>query len=130
MDNSTAPYSQMFRGKRLLIVEDGYFLADEARQKLQELGAIIVGPVDDIEHAAELIEESDADAVILDLHLAPERAFYLVERLERQRLPYVFALAREPPGATADFAGFVLCEKSAAMEHIAKALFNNRKSDI
>ncbi|KAA1180110.1 response regulator [Rhizobium tropici] len=130
MDNLTAPYSQMFRGKRLLIVEDSYFLADEARQKLQELGAIIVGPVDDIEHAVELIEVGAADVAILDLHLVTERAFSLVERLEKQRLRYVFALGHEPAGAMADFTGFVLCKKSVAMEHIAKALFGNGKRDI
>ncbi|NLS16569.1 response regulator [Rhizobium sp. P40RR-XXII] len=130
MDNSTGPYSQMFRGKRLLIVEDSYFLADDARQKLQELGAIIVGPVDDIEHAVDLIETGDADAAILDLHLVTEPAFSLVEQLERRRLPYVFALGREPSGAIADFAGFVLCGRSVAMEHIAKALFGNRNQDL
>ncbi|AYG69194.1 MULTISPECIES: response regulator [unclassified Rhizobium] len=129
MDDSTAPYSQMFWGKRLLIVEDSYFLADEARQKLLELGATIVGPVDDMD-AVELIEAGGADAAILDLHLATGRAFSLVERLERQGLPYVFALVREPSGAMADFTGFVLCEKSVAMEQIAKALFGNRKRDI
>lgn len=130
MDNSAARHSQTFTGKRLLIVEDSYFLADEARQKLQELGATIVGPVDDIEHAAELIEAGDADAAILDLHLAADRAFSLAEQLERQKLPYVFALGRESSGAMADFSGFILCENTDALNHIARALFGGRKREI
>ncbi|WP_412066741.1 response regulator [Rhizobium sp. SYY.PMSO] len=130
MVNSTTPHSSMLSGKRLLIVEDGYFLTDEVRKKLHMLGAIVVGPVSDVEHAAELAEADEADAAILDLHLATECAFPLVERLETLKLPYLFAIGREPRGVTTGFAGFVLCEKPAAIEHIAEALFGVRKRDI
>lgn len=130
MRNSTNPFSRMLSGKRLLIVEDGYFLADEVRRKLQILGATVIGPVSDIEHAVDLVEADEADAAILDLHLAAERAFALVERLEKRKFPYIFAIGREHQGVATGFSGFVLCERPAAIEHIAEALFGGRKRDI
>ncbi|TXI00338.1 MAG: response regulator transcription factor [Rhizobium sp.] len=123
-------YSQKLSGKRLLIVEDGYFLTDETRRKLQRLGAVILGPVGDTDHAAGLVEAGEADAVILDLHLPVRHALRLVEQLEKRDLPYIFAIDREIALTTSGFSGFVLCEKSAAIEHIAEALFAERKRDI
>lgn len=130
MNDSEAPYSQMLLGKRLLIVEDECFLAEEAHQKLRKLGATVIGPIGDIEHAADLIETDEADAVILDIYLDPKLAFPLVERLESLKLPYVFAIRQDPSVTTAGFTGFVLCEESSEIEHIAKALFGRSKQDI
>ncbi|GES48769.1 hypothetical protein Rhsp01_13880 [Rhizobium sp. NBRC 114257] len=123
MDGLAPLYSQLFSGKRLLVAESGYFLTDEVRQKLCELGAIIVSPVHDLEHASDLIEANDLDAAILDLNLEAEQVFPLVERLDRQKIPYLFALGGDPIDADMNFAGFVLSERRAALDHIAKALF-------
>ncbi|MEZ2224051.1 response regulator [Rhizobium sp. RCC_161_2] len=124
MNDSTATYSQMFSGKRLLIVEDEYLLAEEPRRRLRELGCVLIGPTGDIKRALELI--GDADAAILDIQFDPEAVFPVVEALERLGLPYVFATGDIPP---AKFTGFVLCDKAVEIEHIAKALFGGRKLD-
>jgi CheY-like chemotaxis protein len=129
MNDSTVAYSQMFLDKRLLIVEDEHFLAEEARRKLRELGAILIGPIGDIGHALELIEGKEVDAAILDVHLDAPLVFPVVETLERLKLPYVFAVSHGPPSVPAGFTGFILCEKAAEIEHIAKALFGSRKRD-
>ena len=130
MDNTTAPYSEMFAGKRLLVVGGGYFLTDEVRQKLRALGAIIVGPVADLEYVADLIDRKGADAAILDLDLAADRVFPLVEGLEVKNIPYIFALGQEPIVPSRRFTGFVLGKKAVAIEHIAKGLFNMWKKDV
>ncbi|MGV2186584.1 response regulator [Rhizobium rhizogenes] len=127
MNSPPAPYSQMFSGKRLLIVEDEYFLAEETRQTMRELGAVLVDPDARIENALELIEDEKVDAVILDIHLDSEVAFPVMTTLDARRLPYVFAINHAP---TADFSGFVLCNKAIEIEYIAKALFGERKQDI
>lgn len=127
MNDSTVTYSQMFSNKRLLIVEDEYFLAEETGRKLRELGALLIGPVSDIPRALDLIETRQVDAAILDLQLDANLAFPVAETLDRQELPYVFAVGHSPP---AGFTGFVLCEKAADIEHIAKALFGARRRDI
>lgn len=130
MNDATMTYRQMFSGKRLLIVEDGYFLSEEARQKLQELGATLLGPVSTAEDALELIKGKNVDAVILDLHLDAGFVFPIVETLQRLKLPYLFAIGHEPPIVPAGFTGFILCDKAAEIEHIGKALFGRRKRDL
>ncbi|MBB4568832.1 response regulator [Rhizobium leucaenae] len=110
-----------------MIVEDGYFLSEKTSQKLRELGAILIGPVRKAEEALELIKSKKVDAVILDLRLNARLAFSMAETLERLKLPYIFAKGDGPPLVPAGFPGFILCEKAAEIEHIAKALFGRRK---
>jgi len=59
-----------YKDKRILVVEDAYFLSDEVRQKLVSLGALVVGPVATVTDAMDLIDGSEIDAAILDVHLA------------------------------------------------------------
>lgn len=129
MEPPSVAYSHMLSGKRLLIVESGYFLCEETRRKLLELRAVIVGPVADVDRAMDVIEAGDADAAILDLNLAADLAFPLVEALEQRRLGCVFAIAEKPISAGSSFAGFVLCERGDNIEEIAKALFSPRNTD-
>ena len=124
MESSAVGYRRMFSGKRLLIVESSMFLSDQARQALQKLGTIIVGPTDDLNAAAELIEGYELDAAILDISIAAAEIFPLVEQLDTKSLPYVFALA-DMPSMTTSFAGFVLCDSATSIDEIAKALFGS-----
>lgn len=124
MESSTVADRRMFSGKRLLIVENSLFLSDEARRALQKLGTIIVGPTDDLDAAADMIEGGEVDAAILDINIAAAEVFPLVERLDAKSLPYVFALA-DMPSMTTSFAGFVLCDRVASIDDIAKALFGS-----
>ncbi|MDK4742329.1 response regulator (plasmid) [Rhizobium sp. CB3060] len=130
MSDSAVTYSQMFSGKRLLIVEDEYFLSEKARGKLRELGIFLIGPVGKAEDALELIEGKKADAVILDLHLDAGFVFPIVETLQRLKLPYIFAIGHHPPIVRTRFTGFILCEKAVEIEHIAKALFGRQKRKL
>lgn len=66
---------------------------------------------------------NDMDAAILDLNLEAEQVFPMVERLDRQKIPHLFALSGDPIDADMNFAGFVLSERPAALDHIGKALF-------
>lgn len=128
MSDSTITYSPMFSDKRVLIVEDEDFLADETRRKFRELGAILIGPISDIRNALELIEAENVDAAILDLHLGAESVLPVVETLEKLKLPYLFAIGRlsvVPVG----FTGFTFCEKAIEIEYIARALFGRPNGD-
>jgi DNA-binding NtrC family response regulator len=130
MNDSTITYSPMFSDKRLLIVEDEDFLADETRQKLRELGATLIGPIRDVGNALALIENETVDAAILDLHLGGDLVLPVVETLERLNLPYLFAIGHGMPVVPVGFTGFVLCEKATEIEYIAKALFGSPKWDV
>ncbi|QYA16412.1 response regulator [Rhizobium sp. AB2/73] len=127
MNDPTPAYSKMFSGKRLLIVEDDYFLTERTSRKLCSLGAILIGPMTDVPHALDLIEGDRVDAAIIDIRLDPDLAYAMAEALEEVGLPYVFAIADNPPP---QFSGFVLREKVDDIEHIATALFGARRLDV
>ncbi|MGE7369057.1 response regulator [Neorhizobium sp. NPDC001467] len=121
MDNSI--YLSLFAGKHILIVEDEYFLADETRQKLEQLGAIVVGPAANVQDALDLIASSKIDGAILDVHLGDEFVFPVAEELEQADVPFVFATGYDPEVIPARFAGFALSGKPTELGKIAVALF-------
>jgi CheY-like chemotaxis protein len=120
----------LFVGKKVLIVEDEYFLADETRRKLEDIGAVVVGPVGTVKAALELLETEQIDAAILDIHLIDEHVFPVAEELERRDIPFVFATGYDPSILPAKFTGFALCEKPTELGDIAEALFGTCPSDL
>jgi CheY-like chemotaxis protein len=123
-------YLSLFIGKKVLIVEDEYFLADETRRKLEDIGAVVVGPVGTVKGALELLETEKIDAAILDIHLIDELVFPVAEALDRRNIPFVFATGYDPSILPAKFTGFALCEKPAELGDIAEALFGTGPSDL
>lgn len=122
-----ASYSQMFAGRRILIFEDEYLLADETRYRLEQLGAIVVGPTGQIDVALQLIDNEHVDAAILDIHLEGELVFPVAERLVTLDIEFVFASGYDASVLPDKFKGFVLNEKPIDLENIARALFGPKR---
>ncbi|WP_117192045.1 response regulator [Rhizobium terrae] len=118
----------LFAGKRILVVEDEYFIADEVRQKLDHLQAVVVGPASSVEEGLVLIEQEKIDAAILDVHLGDEFVFPVAEKLDQLDIPFVFATGYDPAFISEEFSGFAFCEKPTELEKIAKALFASSTS--
>ncbi|PDT20973.1 response regulator [Rhizobium hidalgonense] len=114
---------ELFSGKRILIVEDEYFLADETRRKLEDLGAIVVGPTANVRHALDLINQEPIDAAILDICLGDELVFAVADELEARDINFVFATGYDLSDIPVRYRGFALCEKPTELEMIAVALF-------
>ena len=119
-----------FKDKRILVVEDEYFLADEVRQKLTGLGAVVVGPVATVTDAMDLIDCSDIDAAILDVHLGDEFVFPVADRLDELDIPFVFATGYDPAFIPVAYGGFALCEKPTELAKIAQALWGGAYSQL
>lgn len=121
LENST--YLRLFEGKRILIVEDEYFLADDTRRKLEKLGAVVAGPTGSVRDALDLMNAFPIDGAILDVHLGDGFVFHVAEELERRDIPFVFATSYDPSIIPVKFTGFALCEKPTELGKIAAALF-------
>ncbi|OWV72780.1 transcriptional regulator [Rhizobium sp. R634] len=116
-------YTKLFFGKRILIVEDEYFLADETRRKLEEFGATVIGPAANVGRALDLIEREHIDAAILDVYLGDELVFAVSDELEDRKINFVFATGYDPSHIPTKYKGFALCEKPTELATIALALF-------
>ena len=78
-------------GRRVLVVEDEWFIADEIRAALERCGAGIVGPAPDVERARELAQAGGFDCAVLDINLHGEKVFAFARELKDQGRPIVFA---------------------------------------
>ena len=78
-------------GRRILVVEDDYFLAEDLRQELTSRGAVVMGPVADVTAAFDLlVTEEPPQAAVLDVRLGEELVYPLAEFLERRGTRFVF----------------------------------------
>lgn len=79
------------RGRRVLVVEDEYYLADDLSRALAEAGAQVLGPVGALADAEAALEAGAFDCAILDMNLRGEMAFPIADRLESAGIPFVIA---------------------------------------
>ena len=74
----------MLAGKRVLVVEDEYYIADDIRRMLSAAGAAVVGPCASLSKAEAAVDEGDFDCAVVDLNLGGESAVPIAERLARE----------------------------------------------
>jgi DNA-binding NtrC family response regulator len=68
-------------GRRVLVVEDDWFLADITSQSLEDAGATVIGPASDIPTALALLDDTSVDLAVLDFDLKGKPALPLIEEL-------------------------------------------------
>jgi CheY-like chemotaxis protein len=81
-------------GRRILLVEDEFMIADTMEEWLRRASAEVIGPVPSVKQALELIErEAEAlDGAVLDVNLGRgETAYPIADRLNELGVPYLFA---------------------------------------
>lgn len=88
---------QNLRGRRILVVEDEYLIADDLRTALEEAGAEVLGPVPSVEDAEVLIaSELAIDGALLDVNVRGQQIFVVADRLAELGVPFVFATGYDP----------------------------------
>ncbi len=78
-------------GKRILVVEDDYLLAEEMCQNLRKQGAVVLGPAPTPFYAMHLLGRRGVDGAVLDVKLHGATVFGLADELTRRGTPIVFA---------------------------------------
>lgn len=90
--------------RRILVVEDEYFIADDIARALRNAGACVVGPVATVEEAAALLEREAIDAALLDINLRGETILPLVEALAERGIRFAFATGYDEDALPSRFA--------------------------
>ena len=74
--------------KRILIVEDEYFIAEDLAHGLRRRGALVLGPVATIDDAMEIINEGGPlDGAVLDVNLGGRMSFAIADVLRKKACP-------------------------------------------
>jgi CheY-like chemotaxis protein len=91
--------------RRVLIVEDDYFIANELAHCYAAQGVNVAGPAPDATTALRLLEEDpNIDLAIVDIMLRDGLAYDLADELRRRACPFVFATGMETQSIPERFA--------------------------
>ena len=111
MANSTTTPMRL-SGRRVLVVEDDYFIAQETRSMLEQNGAEVLGPAASVDDALAIIAStSTIDAAVLDINVRDVMVFPVADALRERGVPFLFATGYEKATIPDRFAGAQHCEK-------------------
>lgn len=92
----SAEVAHPLEGRRVLVVEDQYLVADEMRRMIMAMGGEVLGPVSRSAAATAILAKSTIDCAILDINLGEDDAYPVAAELMRRRVPFLFATGCEP----------------------------------
>src|SRR5215831_6049262 len=99
------------QGKRILLIEDEPLVAMDVESTLTAAGCKVVGPAATLERAKLLIEESNCDAVLLDVNLVGQPVEELATLLTRNNCPFAFVTGYGREALPSGFRGAVVLGK-------------------
>lgn len=110
-------------GRRVLVIEDEYFLADDIMRALTALGARVVGPYGDLDEARAVVDRDVAiDAAIVDINLRNEMVFPLARVLRSRKVPLVFTTGYDKSSIAPEFEDVQLWGKPLDLKAMAREL--------
>jgi len=109
-------------GRRILVVEDEYWVAADLRRALEARQAIVVGPTGSLERGNQLVSEQPLDAAVLDINLRGAPSYPIAQALRQRAVPYVFLTGYEGWSLPAEEQGAPLLTKPCPTERVCKAL--------
>lgn len=109
-------------GRRILVVEDDYYLATDSARALQGAGAEVLGPCSTEEDAREELAEQRPDAVLLDINLGPGPTFKLAETLKHGGIPFVFVTGYDQKVIPAEFHNVERLEKPIQLRRVVSVV--------
>lgn len=114
----------MLAGRRVLLIEDDYFIVEDMVLQLEAGGVEVIGPVASVNAALDLIDQTKCiDGAVLDVNLNDVLSWPLADVLLQRGIPFVFATGYDEAVIPASYAHIVLFEKPVNVEKIGRALF-------
>lgn len=110
-------------GKKILVVEDDYYLASDTAAALRASGAVVLGPSPTTEDAIHVLESDHPTLVVLDLNLGgggPK--FEIAGRLVKRGISFVFLTGYDSDVIPDEFAHITRLQKPIALREIVEAV--------
>lgn len=108
--------------RRILVVEDIYFLAADVAAALSRAGARVVGPAPTCARALSLIEATPLDGAVLNICLKDGDCYPAADALQRRGTPFIFVTGFDLAALPARFAWVPLRRKPTSGEAVVDAL--------
>jgi len=80
-------------GLRVLVVEDDYFVAQVLVDLLEDVGAVVIGPIGWVDEALALIADGTDrfDGAVLDVNLHGSKSYPIADALTARSIKFIFA---------------------------------------
>ena len=115
--------SVALKGAPILVVEDDAFQGLDLALSLEEAGAIVIGPVSDVNDAILVAREGNCLAAIMDFRLGTRDAIELGEELHRHHTPFIIHTAYDCAGRLpAQWHGCKLISKPADIPGLIRTI--------
>lgn len=119
----TSSAAESLRNRRVLVVEDEFYIADDMALALRKLGAEVVGPVPTKDKALALLASGDTiDAAVLDINLKGQTVYPVADALAERGVPFVFATGYDQAAVPAEYQAVPRWEKPFNPQDLARAL--------
>ena len=100
--------ASILHGVRVLVVEDGWQVADALKVSLEQMGMVVSGPVETAAEARHLAGERNLDLAVVDVNLKGEMAYALMDWLHERGTPVIVISGYEDlPGSVQRFAAIL-----------------------
>ena len=109
-------------GRRVLVVEDEYYIASDTARALQGAGAEILGPCASEDAARTQLEGQRPDAALVDINLGRGPSFKLAEILLERQIPFVFVTGYDQEVIPEKFAGVERLQKPVQLRQMVDAV--------
>ena len=117
------PPGQLLAGRKVLVVEDEYLIADDLAAMLHEAGAEVIGPAASLPQAVRLTEQQQRlDAAVLDINLRGVEVYPLATELRALGVPIIFLTGYGESNIPDEFSHYGRCEKPMGTPHVIKEL--------
>ena len=117
-------------GRTVLIVEDDFLVGSDLRAFLEEAGAAVLGPIDDIERARDVARGQAIDGAVLDVRMWDGTAAPVAVELTARHLPFIVVSGYDPqdiPPAMRNAAYLAKPIRRLELVNVAAAMFKQTR---
>jgi CheY-like chemotaxis protein len=111
-----------FEGLRILVVEDESIVSFLLEDMLTDIGCEVLGPAAALDEAFTLFDKLQPQAAVLDVNLHGEMVYPFAERLERDRVPFLFATGYGAAGIPEHWQRWPVIQKPFQLKTLVGAL--------
>jgi DNA-binding response OmpR family regulator len=119
---ATSADGEALQGCAVMIVEDNYYQAEDARRVLERAGASVIGPFSEAFAAVAAAERQAPDCALLDLNLGAGADFAPVRSLMARGVPVVVFSGYDAHIAPGDLPALRWLQKPATPDRIVAAV--------
>ena len=110
-------------GRKILVVEDEYLVADDLAALLRDARAEVIGPAATLPKAVRLAADTELiDAAVLDINLGGIDVFPLVDELGGRGIPMLFLTGYGEDNIPQAYSNIVRCDKPVGAAHVVNEL--------